>query len=254
MLYEDVYMFDWTAHTKDPTDTATSMKFHDFLQSLLRFYHTNRTEFLKNYVKDKRLLDIGAGEHDIAFYSEDKWEHGQLCKVASYAMAAEIHQELCDHYNAKGFNFTCVDATSGKDLGERFERVFIGDVIEHVDNPILLLQFASRHLQDSSGRILVSTPNPFALSWLFARFKKSFFRPFYIANFEHMSWISPTNANEIARRAGLDLVAIYMPKPTLAHARKFKDYSKVVTNGLLEKLGMLELAHKEYIYEFAPRD
>ena len=64
------------------------------------------------------------------------------------------HCELREHYNAKGFDFRHVDATSDVDLGDRFDRVFIGDVIEHVNDPVALLNFAKRHLQPN-GRILV---------------------------------------------------------------------------------------------------
>ena len=39
-------------------------------------------------------------------------------------------------------------------------RVVIGDVIEHVNNPVRLLQFARRHLAPD-GLVLVSTPNPY---------------------------------------------------------------------------------------------
>ncbi|HEX5688678.1 MAG TPA: methyltransferase domain-containing protein, partial [Roseiflexaceae bacterium] len=112
-----------------------------------------RIEMILAFCSGQDVLDIGAGEHDPSYYSEEGWEHGRIRGVARRAVAAEINPALCDHYNAKGFDFRCVDATSDTDLGERFDRVFMGDVIEHVNDPVALLGFARRHLKPG-GRIL----------------------------------------------------------------------------------------------------
>ena len=39
------------------------------------------------------------------------------------------------YLNAKVYDVRLVDATSGASLDERFDRVLIGDVIEHVNDP-----------------------------------------------------------------------------------------------------------------------
>jgi len=239
-------MFDWTALTKDPSDTEVGKKFQLFLKSILAFYTAKRNDFLRDYFRGTRMMDIGAGEHTVSVYKEDRWEHGIISKSAAYAVGIEINQELCDHYNQKGFNFRCVDATSDTDLGERFDKVFIGDVIEHVDNPVALLQFAKRHLAGASGSILVSTPNPFCFSWISGRGRKGY-KPFYIANFEHVSWVTPTNANELARRAGLKLSKVYFPRSSFLPPKKF---FKTLVEKCFHACNLPELAHKEYIYEF----
>jgi len=240
-------MFDWTSHTNDPSDKQTSIALQAFLASLTRFYPQKRMDFLRDYFRGKRVMDIGAGEHTPDVYREDRWEHGAISKVASYAAGIEINRPLCDHYNARGFNFRCVDATSDTDLGERFDSVFIGDVIEHVNNPVKLLEFAKRHLSGGKGTILVSTPNPFCFSWITSRLRKKHYRPYYMTNFEHVSWVTPTNANELARRAGLSLAAIYFPRTPFSN---YKKIFKTLTERFFCALNMPELAHKEYIYEF----
>jgi len=228
-------MFDWTAHTKDPSDTAVAVKLQAFLTGLQVFFATTRNDFLREYFRGAHVLDIGAGEHNPSCYNEEKWEHGIICKVAAYAVGIEINAELCEHYNQKGYRFKCIDATSEIDLGERFDRVFMGDVIEHVNNPVALLQFAKRHLV-AGGRILLTTPNPYYFAGIGTRSRKKN-RPFFIANFEHTCWITPTNANELARRSGLQFTRIYFPQGSLKKR-------------LLEALGLIENAHKEFMYEF----
>lgn len=240
-------MFDWTQVTQDPSDKQTGIKVQAFLASLLTYYTQPRMEFLRDYFKGSRVMDIGAGEHTPDVYREDRWEHGVISKSASYAVGIEINQSLCDHYNAKGFHFKCVDATSNTDLGERFDLVFMGDVIEHVNNPVALLEFAKRHLTGGKGRILVSTPNPFCFSCVTSRIRKKHYRPFFITNFEHVSWITPNNAHELARRSGLALTKIYFPRSSFANPKKIL---KTLGERLFHAINMPELAHKEYIYEF----
>ena len=239
-------MYDWTKTTDDPSDKETGKKIQAFLAPLQHFYTQSRMDFLRDYFKGRRVMDIGAGEHTKDVYREDRWEHGVICKSATYAVGIEINQPLCDHYNQKGFNFKCVDATSATDIGERFDLVFMGDVIEHVNNPVALLEFAKRHLTGGKGRILVSTPNPFCFSYLTARFRKNY-RPFFIANFEHLSWITPTNANELARRAGLSFTKMYFPRSSFKNPKKI---FKTLVERMFQSWNMAELAHKEYIYEF----
>lgn len=239
-------MFDWTTVTDDPSDKLTGYKMQAFLASIQDFYTQGRMDFLREYFKGARVMDIGAGEHTPDVYREDRWEHGAICKSAAYAVGIEINASLCEHYNHKGFNFKCVDATSATDIGERFDLVFMGDVIEHVNNPVALLEFAKRHLNGGKGRILVSTPNPFCFSYLTARLRKKNYRPFFIANFEHLGWITPTNANELARRSGLQLTKIYFPRTALS-GRKIL---KALIERMLHACNLAELAHKEYVYEF----
>jgi SAM-dependent methyltransferase len=241
-------MFDWTSFTQDPSDKETGKRFRAFLIGLQSFYSSSRNDFLRQYFKGARVLDIGAGEHNASCYHEERWEHGIICKVASHVLGIDINPSVCEHYNRKGFRFQCVDATSDADLGERFDRIFMGDVIEHVDNPIALARFAKRHLAPD-GRILLSTPNPYYFAGLSAR-RRTVNRPFFMANFEHVSWITPTNANEIARRAGLTFSRLYFPNYSFASVRCPKTAVRALKSRLLRWMGLTELAHKEYMYEF----
>lgn len=165
-------------------------------------------EMVLDFCRDKSVLDIGAGEHDPNFYSDSNWEHGQIVKVAAKAVAVEIDAALCEHYRRAGFDFRCLDATSDIDLGERFERVFIGDVIEHVNDPVALLAFAKRHLAPQAA-ILVTTPNPFAPRVLAKRAKTG--TRYVMANLEHTRWISTSTMYELALRAGLRVTSLRWP-------------------------------------------
>jgi SAM-dependent methyltransferase len=157
-------------------------------------------EFLKRFVTGRRVLDIGVAEHDAARMERADFKHGIIARHASYALGIDILADDVERMKKAGFNVRVADGTSEEDLGDRFDRVVLGDVIEHVDNPVALLKFAGRHLADG-GQILCATPNPFFIVTLAQGLRDGVF----VANAEHVSWITPTMALELAHRSGLRL-------------------------------------------------
>jgi SAM-dependent methyltransferase len=213
-------MFDWRAVSTNPNDKAATLGMDAFLRAITSVEESARIDMILGFCAGFDVLDIGAGEHDPVYFSEVNWEHGLICRVAKRAVAAEIDPKLCEHYRARGFDFRCVDATSSSDLGERFDRVFIGDVIEHVNDPVALLSFAKRHLRPG-GRILLTTPNPFAPR--FRKHQNQLRTRYVMANLEHTRWVSVSTMHELAWRAGLELAALRWPlmkKPKTGLARR----------------------------------
>ena len=243
-------MYDWRARTTDPTDKTATRAMDAFLRQITSIEPQARIEMVLGFCAGSDVLDIGAGEHDTSFYSEEGWEHGRIAQVATRAVAIEIDPKLCEHYRGKGFDFRCIDATSDADLGERFDRVFIGDVIEHVNDPVALLRFARRHLKPG-GRVLLTTPNPFA--GRFRRHQRRLRTRYVMANLEHTRWVSVSNMHELAWRAGMDLVALRWPlwkKPKQGLAR---DVAWAARRCLLA-VTALEDVFAEYAFELAARD
>ena len=164
-------------------------------------------EYLLEIFKGKKILDIGIAEHHIAHYNNKQdWKHGRIKHVSSECLGMDIIQSMVDRLNSDGFDCICVDATSDFDIGRRFDYVHIGDVIEHVNNPVSLLKFASRHL-NVGGKIIVTTPNPYFIKFILKVIKEGLL----VANFEHVSWVTESMALEIAFRAGVSLERIWNP-------------------------------------------
>jgi 2-polyprenyl-3-methyl-5-hydroxy-6-metoxy-1,4-benzoquinol methylase len=206
---------DWTLISSNPCDPKGHKSISNYLEGITDVWGNSRTSNLLQMFEDKDILDIGAGEHSPELYSEATWEHGFIKKVAKTTLGLDIRPELVDHYNKKGFSFKCVDATGEDFLGTKFDVVFVGDVVEHVNNPVKLLEFSKRHLKEN-GLVILTTPNPYSLSWILARLIKR--NRLYIGNLDHVFWVSATNALELGRRAGLVLSAVHLAntnrKPT----------------------------------------
>lgn len=193
-------MLNWTTLTDNPVDVSTRKVILEELKKKRSVKCQTYREYLHSQIKGKRILDIGVAEHDISHINQDGWQHKFIVEHSSYCVGVDIIEDLVTLLNTKGYNIKCVDATSDIDLGERFDVVLIGDVIEHVNNPVDLLKFAMRHCTENAI-VIVATPNPF----FYKNFIDTIRNSTFVANFEHISWITPSMAMEIARRAGAEL-------------------------------------------------
>lgn len=233
--------FDWTRISDDPNNAAAKAEMRALLPQLRQVHtDTDLTGFVERAVAGKRLLDIGVVSHSARYFDEPGWRHGRLAKAAGYCVGLDIIEHLVKELNERGFNVRRVDATSEADLGERFDLAFIGDVMEHVDNPSALLKFAGRHLAPG-GRILAATPNPFSRKFVRQLFKQGVM----VVNLDHLAWFTPTQAYEIARRIGLEMTAYHLVKPIEGFDLSLKR--------LAWRLGIapVEYSFPDYLFEFA---
>jgi 2-polyprenyl-3-methyl-5-hydroxy-6-metoxy-1,4-benzoquinol methylase len=205
-------MSDDCCYWKDVSDSPRSsramraVKRH--LQSIRTIENVGFDEFLEREVSNRRVLDIGVADHNVADGEPNQLRHAFIAERAKYVLGVDIERDQINTLKELGYNVVAVDATSTCDLGEVFDLVFCGDVIEHIDKPVDLLGFASRHLAPN-GSILVTTPNPLA----FYFFWKNLRQGPLIPNLDHVSWITPTLALELARRSGLSLAEYILFNP-----------------------------------------
>ena len=192
---------DWTNYTTDPCDAETQLKIHDYLSGIRQTAGKDDVSWLLQQVAGKRCLDIGCVEHDLSYTDRPSWKHKKIVDAASYVVGVDILEEYAKILTERGYDIRACDATSDEYLGEKFDIVVMGDVIEHVENPVNLLRFAVRHLEDG-GKIVAKTPNPYYIDNIIKFAKGKDF-----VNFEHIAWYTPTMALELARRAGCRLTS-----------------------------------------------
>ncbi|MBF0627051.1 MAG: methyltransferase domain-containing protein [Magnetococcales bacterium] len=232
--------FDWTALTPDPNDPGAKQRMRALLPGLRRL-HTDQGDLLDyvcQRVAGKRVLDIGVVSHSANYFDLASWRHGRIARSAAYCLGIDILEPMVAVLKERGFHVRCADATSEQDLGERFDLVFIGDVVEHVERPGALLAFAGRHLTPQ-GSILMATPNPFS-----RKFARQLLRDgVMVVNLDHISWVTPTLAYELGRRAGLTLRAYHLIRPISPFRMRLKRW--------LTRFIPLESHFHDYLYEFS---
>lgn len=231
---------NWRDVSRNPVDEKVHMFLLKELESK-KVIEENLSNLLEKFVSGYSVLDIGVVEHDISHIESESWKHRKIKKWGTKVVGVDILEEEVRILNDMGFDVRLLDATSLTDLGERFERVVIGDVIEHVSNPVALVEFAARHLAHD-GLIMVSTPNPFSYSFFMRVIKEGTF----IANAEHISWVTPSMAIEIASRAGVRLKNYY---PTIGRPKSIlKRFIKKILRIILPEDN--EIYASSYIYIF----
>jgi SAM-dependent methyltransferase len=234
---------DWTTVSDDPNNREAKAAVRGWLKAAQRVHTGNDLlGHIENLVRGKRVLDIGVVSHSARYFDLPDWRHGRIHKAARYCVGIDILEPLVNELNNRGFNVRCVDATSEVDMGERFDVVFIGDVVEHVDNAVLLLKFAARHLAPG-GSLYVTTPNPFSRKF-FRQFKRE---GVMVVNLDHIAWITPTLAMELGRRAGIALTAYHLVK-------RFSPAALMVKRLIGWRLEPVEFSFPDYLYEFVRRD
>ena len=231
-------MVDWTELSDDPNNRAAKEAVLRYLSSVRQVHlDIDLLQFIEALASGRSVLDIGVVSHSARYFDHPGWRHGLIARSAKRCLGVDIIEPLVKELNARGYNVVCADATSERDLGERFELVFLGDILEHVNDPSRLLRFAARHLAPQ-GRVVASTPNPFS---------RKFYRRFRadgtpIVNLDHVCWITPTNALEIGRRAGLALTAYHLVK-------RFSPAKRIVKR-LAWKFVPLEWSFGDLVYEY----
>lgn len=231
----------WNSVSRNPISKEAQSLVSRRLNEIYRGPIYNLSEFWKSTLSGKSLLDIGVVEHTLELSQREGWRHGLFAKLASRAVGVDILQAEVAQLNEQGYDIRLCDATSDADLGDRFEVVYIGDVIEHVNDPVRLLQFAGRHLLPK-GKIVVSTPCPFWWRNIQLMIKDHTF----IGNVDHVRWVTPANALEIGGRANVPLLE-YRTVETCGNTA-FRRFGKSVVNRLL---GRNELFTWAYIFTFA---
>ena len=228
----------WSRISSDPVSSQVQQAVKRTLAARRRGFIPCYEAYLEWAIRGLRVLDVGAVEHDWSHINSAEWKHRRLKTWAGYLVGIDILAEKAAVLSQSGFDIRCVDATSDSDLGERFDVVVIGDVIEHVDDPVALLRFARRHMT-LEGRIIVKTPNPYWWRFIWRNYREGTL----VANAEHLRWVSPSMALEMGHRAGLDLAGyLYLGSSQKTRALAW----------ILDKLGdTAEMVSYDFVYEFA---
>jgi SAM-dependent methyltransferase len=101
------------------------------------------------------VLDVGCASR----YGKPDWVHGLVERSFPDVVGIDIDKETVDKLLAEGHDVHLADACDF-DLGQKFDTVFAGELIEHLDNFHGFLTSVRKHLAPG-GRLVLTTPNAF---------------------------------------------------------------------------------------------
>src|SRR5580704_14520501 len=141
------------------------------------------TGFIGEYVRGKQVLDVGCVNHNLELAGDERWLHGQVVRNARSVLGMDILESEVAQLRQRGFDMICANAIT-TDLGDKFETIVAGELIEHIEDPGAFLRNMRRHLTDD-GELVLTTPNVF----FGLHFVESMMRsPDEVWNPEHVAW------------------------------------------------------------------
>lgn len=170
-----------------------------------------REEKLLQIVKNKSVIHIGCCDHIPLIQkkvSEGHWLHKLLEDHCSDVLGIDNNETSVEYVNASGLvkkNVYCMDITSS-DLSnisfsyKEADYVLLGEILEHVDNPVDFLKSMKNNLAKWGfhGKYIITVPNAFC----FQR-TKFYLKGIEGINSDHRYWFTPYTAGKVMYQAGI---------------------------------------------------
>ncbi len=168
----------------------------------------SRVETIIRIVKNQNVIHVGCCDHIPLIenkISEGTWLHGILDRECKSVLGIDINEDAVNYVNNHKHSINpiiCCDATKDdiKDIVDisDYEWIVLGEILEHVDNPVMFLHDFQSNMRDNgfTGRIIITVPNAFS-------FQKEEFIGREIINTDHRYWFTPYTLAKVVYRAGL---------------------------------------------------
>lgn len=180
------------------------------IMSFFHFEPTDRVEarpdIVLDLVRGKNVLHLGCTDH-IALIDERIREgvffHHKLMDASAKCLGVDINQEAVEHLKKLGFdNILCRDITEPgieEITREHWDYIVIGEVLEHVDNPVAFLKAIAENYRRNIQRFIITAPNALCLKSVF----NSYQHGTEGINSDHKYWFTPYTLCNVVYRAGL---------------------------------------------------
>ena len=132
-----------------------------------------------------------------------QWMHSRIDQVAKRCLGVDISVEginyLKEHLSYK--DVYCHDITSEpfeEIVNDKWDYLFLGEILEHVDNPVGFLSSIQELYRGPVKQIVISVPNAFRLDNFYAQRKRC-----ELINSDHRYWFTPYTLAKVMTQAGI---------------------------------------------------
>jgi hypothetical protein len=173
----------------------------------------DRLSFLEELVRGKKIIHLGFTDHIPLIerkIRKGKWLHKRLTGSAHRCAGIDINLEAVNFISEKyAFpDLFCFDITRGRIpeeiQSEKWDYLILGEVLEHIDNPVDFLQKIHNRCRGMVKQIVVTVPNAFDLNNLTLLFRNKEF-----INTDHRFWFTPYTLAKVIMQAGFRLGDFY---------------------------------------------
>jgi 2-polyprenyl-3-methyl-5-hydroxy-6-metoxy-1,4-benzoquinol methylase len=182
-----------------------------------QYYSTEKPEYIKRYEKDQAWWDLCYDERYDYFEKQLPSNRRKILDVGSGpalflvrgksrgwdVMGIEPSRQAAAYSKGLGLNIKHGFLTAHtKDLGT-FDVVHMGEVLEHVPNPLEMLTIA-RDLLNPSGYICIVVPNDYN-PFQHALRAVDGYKPWWVAVPHHINYFEPSSLQHVLKQAGFEV-------------------------------------------------
>jgi len=209
-----------------------------------KFEDINRPDKILQIVNNTRVIHIGCCDHLPLIEEKIKkkrWLHKLLVENTQKCIGIDINQEAVEYVtnNLNIKDVYCLDILKDNiDLGdEMWDYVILGELIEHVNNPVDFLQTIKQKFQGKVKKIIITAPN--VLNILYAKYMK---KNIECINSDHRYWFSPYTLSKVVTISGFCNCEL-----TYAHTVRLP-FFKAVIQFLKNKLNIKRYYNANHFY------
>jgi 2-polyprenyl-3-methyl-5-hydroxy-6-metoxy-1,4-benzoquinol methylase len=206
----------------------------------------DRLDVLKELCRGRKVIHVGCVDHNIASIerkiANGTWLHEVLCKNTKRCLGVDINSTGI-HYMRDRLGYQDVEVVdignedSAVIAGDYWDILLLGEVLEHIDNPVQFLSQIRLRLSKHVRQIIITVPNAFnKVNTCEALQNRE------CINTDHRYWFTPFTLAKVAARAGIriDLMRLcgggLNVRSTLRHLLKLEWLAAIV--GLTNKVLM----------------
>lgn len=168
----------------------------------------SRTEKLLEILGGGYVIHIGCCDHLPLIQEKIKshaWLHGLLDECCAYVCGIDINPKAVEHVNSNKYakhNVICADITSSNlsnIFQKKFDYVLLGEILEHVDNPVTFLTKMKRNFSKYGfdGKYIITVPNAFCFQ------KNQYLKGIEGINTDHRYWFTPYTISKVMYRSDI---------------------------------------------------
>lgn len=161
----------------------------------------DRFNIIKDLCRNKRVLDVGCVDHDLRNRRKSVWLHGILRECAASLTGLDYDAANVSQLQREGYNAVCAEAADFE-LGQTFDVVVAGELIEHLANPAGFLACAKKHLSPD-GLLVLTTPNAQGLCYCL----QNLFLGHELENPDHVCFYTPRTLACLLRKCGFEMIS-----------------------------------------------
>lgn len=196
-----------------------------------------RLDYIESLIKGKDVIHLGCADHLQIIKDKIKkgrWLHQKISDHSKSCLGIDINCESIKFIKEEldYSDVICADVTDENIITEiiskKWDYLIAGEIIEHLNNPVLFLKTLRNYYSDYIERIVITVPNAFRID----NFKSSLKHQEFI-NSDHRYWFTPFTLAKILTQAGFHV----------EYFQLFQDYKvsrkKVLRRFLLKKFPAL---------------